>query len=98
LVNSIFALQKNPEGQRFISIQLEETGMDFILTFSDNGPGIDKNNRANIFVPFFTTHESGSGIGLSVIKQIMWKHKAEIYLSNEENGARFIIRFPKLFH
>jgi signal transduction histidine kinase len=40
----------------------------------DNGPGIPVENIDEIFVPFFTTRENGSGIGLSISKQIMRVH------------------------
>jgi signal transduction histidine kinase len=40
----------------------------------DNGPGISEENLEEIFVPFFTTRENGSGIGLSISKQIMRVH------------------------
>ncbi len=44
------------------------------ICVSDNGPGIREENIENIFVPFFTTRTSGSGIGLSVSRQIMGMH------------------------
>jgi signal transduction histidine kinase len=40
----------------------------------DNGPGISPENLDEIFIPFFTTRENGSGIGLSISKQIMAAH------------------------
>jgi nitrogen fixation/metabolism regulation signal transduction histidine kinase len=44
------------------------------ICVSDNGPGVSKENLEEIFIPFFTTREKGSGIGLSVSKQIMGAH------------------------
>jgi len=66
------------------------------VTYTDNGVGIHKDIRANVFTPFFTTRESGSGIGLSVIKQILWKHNAEIFLQDVDEGASFLMKFPKI--
>ena len=48
------------------------------LTIKDNGPGIDADTLEKIFVPFFTTKESGSGIGLSLSRQIMRIHNGNI--------------------
>ncbi len=47
---------------------------------SNNGSMIDKDNREQIFVPFFTTKPSGSGIGLSLSRQIMTRHNGSISL------------------
>ncbi|MEQ8908151.1 MAG: ATP-binding protein [Vicingaceae bacterium] len=96
ILNSINAFEEEQIESKCIRIQVEEERSNFVLTFSDNGPGIEKDMRAKIFVPFFTSRESGSGIGLSVIKQILWKHNAEIFLSDSDKGASFIIRFPKI--
>jgi nitrogen fixation/metabolism regulation signal transduction histidine kinase len=49
-----------------------------IMTIQDNGPGMDSDILEKIFVPFFTTKESGSGIGLSLSKQIMRLHNGNI--------------------
>ncbi len=48
------------------------------ICVSDNGPGISKENLEEIFVPFFTTRENGSGIGLSISKQIMAAHSGTL--------------------
>ena len=49
-----------------------------IITVNDNGPGMDAEILEKIFVPFFTTKESGSGIGLSLSRQIMRIHNGNI--------------------
>ena len=49
-----------------------------IITIKDNGPGMDSEVLEKIFIPFFTTKESGSGIGLSLSKQIMRLHNGNI--------------------
>ena len=60
----------------------------------DNGPGIDDSIIDNIFVPFFTTKEGGSGIGLSLSKQIINMHKGTLRVfSNPGEGTTIIIRF-----
>lgn len=66
-----------------------------ILTVSDNGEGILPDVLDKIFVPFFTTKTSGSGIGLSLCKQIMTLHGGSINaLSESGKGSRFILTFP----
>ncbi|MCL3780988.1 PAS domain-containing protein [Prolixibacteraceae bacterium JC049] len=55
------------------------------ITISDNGPGISPELIDEIFVPFFTTKESGSGIGLSLSKQIMRLHGGQIKVASTPN-------------
>lgn len=67
-----------------------------ILTVSDNGEGILPDVLDKIFVPFFTTKTTGSGIGLSLCKQIMTLHEGSINVKSElGKGSRFILTFPK---
>lgn len=66
------------------------------LIISDNGEGILPDVLDKIFVPFFTTKTSGSGIGLSLCKQIMTLHEGSINVKSEVGkGSSFILTFPK---
>ena len=66
------------------------------LAISDNGEGILPTVLDKIFVPFFTTKTSGSGIGLSLCKQIMALHDGSINVKSElGKGSCFILTFPK---
>jgi two-component system nitrogen regulation sensor histidine kinase NtrY len=65
-----------------------------ILEVQDNGPGIPPEIQDSIFVPFFTTREGGSGIGLSLAKQIMNAHHGEIIpISGSGKGTIFQLLF-----
>jgi signal transduction histidine kinase len=60
------------------------------IEISDNGPGVPAENRGEIFKPYFTTHEEGTGLGLAVVQQIVLAHGWEIAcLPNEPAGALF---------
>lgn len=62
------------------------------IVISDNGPGISSEVIDNIFVPFYTTKKEGSGIGLSLSRQILRKHGGNLEaISSEGEGATFII-------
>ena len=66
------------------------------LAISDNGEGILPTVLDKIFVPFFTTKTSGSGIGLSLCKQIMALHDGSINVKSElGKGSCFVLTFPK---
>jgi len=69
------------------------------IKISDNGPGIDKNDLDSVFLPFYTTkiEGEGTGLGLSVAKDIIYKHKGEIYIDSELNkGTEVYVYLPLL--
>lgn len=65
-----------------------------VIEVADNGVGIPPELAENIFIPFFTTNKNGSGIGLSLSKQVMQLHKGNIHLQSVEGeGTVFSLRF-----
>ncbi|MFA8298704.1 MAG: PAS domain-containing sensor histidine kinase [Hyphomicrobiales bacterium] len=63
-----------------------------IISIKDNGQGMDKETVDNIFIPFFTTKDHGSGIGLNLSRQIIKNHKGSISVFSQPNiGTEFII-------
>lgn len=64
------------------------------ITVKDNGTGIDPEALEKIFIPFFTTKKNGSGIGLSLSRQIMRKHHGTLSVkSSPGKGTEFLLRF-----
>ncbi len=59
----------------------------------DNGKGIASEDLEKVFIPFFTTKKKGSGIGLSLSKQIMRLHKGSIHFQSDSSGTVFTIEF-----
>ncbi|MBS1486402.1 MAG: GHKL domain-containing protein [Bacteroidetes bacterium] len=65
-----------------------------IISVKDNGSGIDADALERIFVPFFTTKKTGSGIGLSLSRQIMRQHGGQITVNSLlGEGTEFLLRF-----
>jgi len=65
-----------------------------ILEVEDNGPGIDSNTAKSIFVPFFTTKQQGSGVGLALVRYIMLTHGGTaLYSSGRISGSVFRLVF-----
>jgi two-component system nitrogen regulation sensor histidine kinase NtrY len=65
-----------------------------IIQVEDNGIGISGDIIEDVFVPFYTTKESGSGIGLSLSKQIMQNHNGTISVNSAPNkGSEFTLKF-----
>jgi signal transduction histidine kinase len=73
LKNALEALKNRPGGTVLLKGEINSEGRAQI-SVTDNGPGIPDDLMDKIFVPFFTTKESGSGIGLSLSRQIMLLH------------------------
>ncbi|MEF9931984.1 MAG: ATP-binding protein, partial [Bacteroidales bacterium] len=74
-----------------VSIAPDES---ILLNVSNNGGAIPANTLKDIFTPFFTTKDCGSGIGLSVSRQIMYLHGGSIYLAlNTNKKGTFSIVF-----
>ncbi|MGB3180036.1 MAG: ATP-binding protein [Cyclobacteriaceae bacterium] len=65
-----------------------------VIMITDNGPGIIPEAQERIFIPFYTTKDSGSGIGLSLSRQIMQLHNGELSVESEpEVKTVFTLRF-----
>ena len=71
--NSIEALKNSKKGKIILQGMVVDSGKSQLI-ISDNGVGIAEENMDKIFIPFFTTKESGSGVGLSLSRQIMQLH------------------------
>lgn len=93
LKNAIEANENNPSPLIRIIAGLDIDGRPEICV-TDNGPGISEENIDEIFVPFFTTKEKGSGIGLSISKQIMKVHGGNLKVrSVQERETIFCLSF-----
>jgi nitrogen fixation/metabolism regulation signal transduction histidine kinase len=88
ITNSIFALE-NLHTQKKISIELQDFNNRTLIKVEDNGGGIDEKIANKIFLPFFTTRQNGSGIGLTLAKSIMEAHNGYLTYRKTENGSSF---------
>jgi signal transduction histidine kinase len=88
--NSIEALEKRSKAEIRISFyQTEENKV--MIRFQDNGMGMPEEIKEQIFIPFFTTKEKGSGVGLSLCKQIIRLHGGMLTVESEEKKGTTII-------
>lgn len=80
--NSIYALEMSKAPA--IDINAYQSGTKTVLEVFDNGKGIPEEHMEAIFTPFFTTRKGGSGIGLSLARQVMWMHNGSIHVRSTE--------------
>jgi len=93
LLNALQSVEKQAGGRIDLLAFLDVQGR-ILIQVKDNGPGIREENLDKIFIPFFSTKEGGSGIGLSLSRQIMRQHKGTISVhSDPEQATVFTLRF-----
>ena len=92
LKNAIEALQETPDPRLELIGRYDDSTVK--IEVIDNGPGIIKEALEHIFVPFYTTKRTGSGIGLSLSRQIMQMHNGSITVESEPDVRTiFTLRF-----
>ena len=91
--NALEALRETPSGRITLAAYREPDGR-IAISVSDNGPGIPADQREKVFVPFFTTKRQGSGIGLTLVRQIAAAHGAAVDVSQTPGGGAIVrLRF-----
>ena len=90
----INALYYSPtEGK--IEIQVEQTDLEIKISICDEGPGISTDSYEKLLQPFFTTKSSGSGLGLSIVNNIIQAHQGTFsFYNRDQKGACFTIQLP----
>jgi two-component system, NtrC family, nitrogen regulation sensor histidine kinase NtrY len=92
IINNAIDALKATDCPRKIKITVERKDeKQTQIIISNNGPAISQDLLDKIFVPFFTTKESGSGIGLSLSRQIIQLHHGYIYVESNEITTNFVI-------
>jgi signal transduction histidine kinase len=93
LLNAFQAVKGRKSARIELNALLDGRGR-IIIQVGDNGPGISKENQEKIFIPFFSTKEEGSGIGLSLSRQIIRLHHGSIGVYSEPDVQTiFTLRF-----
>jgi signal transduction histidine kinase len=95
ITNAAYFLKTVKDPMIKFTADFDEKGFNFI--FSDNGPGIPSDNRKLVFEPFFTTKRDGTGLGLTIVREIVEDNEGSIEIIRSElgNGPTFKIFLPK---
>jgi len=83
----------NATGKIHLTFTLSDDKDFSIITVTDNGAGIPEDITEKIFIPFYTTKPEGSGIGLSLTKQIIQSNKGELSFNTSPEGTSFTLKF-----
>jgi PAS domain S-box-containing protein len=95
LINLLTNANEAIKSKGEIMIKTSCDNHDVILSITDTGEGITVENLKHIFEPFYTQKSGGTGLGLSVVKEILDNHNATIEVNSQINkGTTFIIKFP----
>ena len=93
LVNAIEAVKDKENPRITLSAEVQPNNRT-VVKVADNGSGMPTELLDKIFIPFFSTRKTGSGIGLSLCKQIMLLHKGNIQVQSAEGmGSAFLLQF-----
>ena len=91
VVNALEAMKQGG----VLTATVQPSGDRVLMSFADNGPGIEPDVLASVFDPFFTTKEAGTGLGLSIVRKIVDQHGGEVTMESERgHGARVIVSVP----
>lgn len=79
-----------------VALPCAAAGDQVIITVRDNGEGVAADRLETIFVPFYTSRSGGSGIGLSLARQIAQAHGGQLTArNNDDGGATFEMSLPR---
>jgi len=91
LINAFQSLKQNG----LITIKIKSVSGHIVINFIDNGEGVPEDILKKIWTPFFTTKDTGTGLGLGIVKNIIEAHHGTIAITNEPTkGANVEIRLP----
>lgn len=94
LINILKNALEAVAGDGKISISAHEEDSNVKLSIQDSGGGLPAEIQNNLFKPFYTTKQSGQGLGLTLVREVLSQHQFKFSLTNHEEGALFSITMP----
>ena len=86
------------QNEKELKLYSQVSPSSYTITVENNGPEIKDEFKRKIFNKFFTTkgERNGSGMGLSIVKNVLEEHQGKIDLKSDEMKTRFIIKFNRI--
>ncbi len=88
------ALEAMPEGGA-LRVAAEREGEEVVLSVSDTGCGVSREDLGRIFLPFFTRKERGTGLGLAIVHAIVERHGGRLEVESRPGATTFRVRLPR---
>ncbi|MFN0250036.1 MAG: protoglobin domain-containing protein [Kofleriaceae bacterium] len=88
------AVEAAPEGGH-VAVSLAATHDEIAIVVEDDGPGIPVEIQARIYEPFFTTKDTGTGLGMSIVHSLVSLHEGAITLDSSATGTKFTVTLPR---
>jgi signal transduction histidine kinase len=86
--NALEATERQPRPR--VEVRLYRRGTHAVVEVRDNGVGMGPEQREKVFLPFFTTKPTGTGLGMAIVKKIMDLHNAEIEIESLPGGGTVV--------
>jgi len=94
LRNTIEAYDKETK-DRYFRLHAGKDDDKFVMLIEDNGPGMSEQVMASLGEPFYTTKETGTGIGIPICQKIIKEHDGEFFIDSKQNqGTKITIQLP----
>ncbi len=88
------AIEASGKGQS-VTVSIEAGNDNLAVRVVDQGPGMDRETRQNIFTPFYTKKKEGTGLGMPIAKKVVEAHKGKIYVDSKPgDGTEVMIELP----
>lgn len=91
--NAVEAIQKR--GEVWVGTSYSPQPARIRIEVSDDGPGIDPDDRAKLFLPYFSKKKTGTGLGLAIVQRIISDHNGQIRVADRQpRGTTFVVELP----
>jgi nitrogen fixation/metabolism regulation signal transduction histidine kinase len=95
VITNAFHAMASSEREKVLTLKTETAGEEFVISLIDTGTGVSRENLSKIFEPFFSTRQSGLGLGLPMTKRVMEEHGGRVEFSSvEAEGSEVRLIFP----
>ena len=93
--NAAEAIEQSAVKEIWVRTSLDAEREVVELVVADSGPGISPEDKAQLFLPFFSTKRRGTGLGLAIVSRIVSEHNGSIRVEeNQPAGTRIVIELP----
>jgi PAS domain S-box-containing protein len=90
IINNAYQAIDSRTGKISVSAGVNKQKQKIEIAIADNGPGIDPRDRKHIFEPFYTTRSSGTGLGLTIAKELINLHRGQLVIAKSKLGGALV--------